>query len=136
MALPGQITIPFGDGRHPFALPLGQVRELQEKTGGIGPLMLLRRIQGGSWLIDDLRETIRLGLIGGGMAPVEALKLVERYCDARPPAEYAPSAHAVLLAFINGVPESKKKSGVKASGKTTTEPDASTSTKSTDPAQP
>ncbi|GGA63879.1 gene transfer agent family protein [Pelagibacterium lentulum] len=41
---------------------------------------LLRRM-GGDWRVDDLRETIRLGLIGGGATPTDADVLMLRYFD-------------------------------------------------------
>lgn len=131
MSLPGEVTLPWGDGRHPFCLPIGQVRELEEKRG-VGSLTLARRISNGDWFFDDLRETIRLGLIGGGKTPVEALKLVEQYIDVRPPAENVPTAYAILLAFINGVPKpSKKKPQPMTAKGTETRPEESTSTPST-----
>ncbi len=95
----GAITLPWGDGEHTFSLPLGQLRELQDKTG-IGPLPLLRRVMEGTWLVDDLRETIRLGLIGGGMAPTAALTLVARYVERRPWTESVPLAQAILAAAL------------------------------------
>lgn len=41
---------------------------------------LLRGI-GGDWRIEDVRETIRLGLIGAGMTPTDAFVAVSRYVD-------------------------------------------------------
>jgi hypothetical protein len=94
------ITMTWGDGEHRFALPLGRLRELQEKTGA-GPLKLFNRIRSGDWLVDDLRETIRLGLIGGGMAPDAAFALVRRYLDeAGGYLEAVPFAQAILLSAM------------------------------------
>ena len=36
---------------------------------------------GGDWRVADVRETIRLGLIGAGMAPTDAFIAVSRYVD-------------------------------------------------------
>ncbi len=41
---------------------------------------LLRGI-GGDWRVEDVRETIRLGLIGAGMTPTDAFVAVSRYVD-------------------------------------------------------
>lgn len=98
------IALKWADGDHVFRLPIGQLRELQEKTG-IGPNELLSRLASGTWRIDDIRETIRLGLIGGGKPPISALALCERYVDARPWLENAPYARSILLAALVGVPD-------------------------------
>lgn len=93
------VTLEFGDGEHTFALPIGSMRELQDKTGR-GPLALLRRLQSGEWLVDDLREIIRIGLIGAGAKPHEAAKLVQRYYDPGGHIEHAPLAAAILAAGL------------------------------------
>lgn len=98
-----ELTTDWGDGTHTFRLPIGQLRELQEKTN-CGPMELLNRMIRGTWRLDDVRETIRLGLVGGGMAPIDALALVARYVD--PPrnalAEAVPMAQAVISVLLFG----------------------------------
>ena len=73
MSRDASVTFDWADGTYKFRLPYGQIAELQEKTG-CGPQFLLSRIIDGSWKVDDLRETIRLGLIGGGTEPIAALR--------------------------------------------------------------
>ncbi len=73
----------LGDGDHNFRLALGELRELQDKTG-VGPLVLYRRLLQGEWRVDDMRETIRIGLVGGGADAPSAFKLVARYVDDVP----------------------------------------------------
>lgn len=77
-------TREFGDDTYAFALLLGGIRELETKRKtGINDLYL--RIVSGHWYADDLRDVIRIGLIdGGGVKPVDALRLIERYVDGRP----------------------------------------------------
>jgi hypothetical protein len=58
----------------------------------------------GQWTVNDVREVIRLALIGGGMKPTPAFMLVKRYCDDRPLGESLAIAHAVLLSAVVGVP--------------------------------
>lgn len=110
----GQVTEAFADGTYSFRLALGQWQELQEKTG-IGPLALYVRLLDRSWRIEDLRETVRLGLIGGGITPAEAMKLVVRYVDERPLIESVPLALTIITASLfppKGVKE-RRSSGEK-----------------------
>lgn len=94
-----RVTIPWGDGEHVFRLALAQLLELQEKTDA-GPVELVARIQAHRWRVQDLRETIRLGLIGGGKTPTEALVLVSRYVDGRPLLESEPVAAEIITAAL------------------------------------
>jgi len=100
------VTFPWADGaEYRFALPLAQLEELQEKCGA-GPEAILARLLAGVPHARDLREIIRLGLIGGGaVTPGAAVSLVARYVDARPRAESYMPARAVLMAAISGVPD-------------------------------
>ena len=101
----GTVDLDFGDGPHRFRLALGELEELQEKTG-IGPFLLWQRLLNGEWRTADVRETLRLGLIGGGMEPLAALNLVRRYVDARPDwLAHSARAQTVVLAAIAGAPE-------------------------------
>jgi Phage tail tube protein, GTA-gp10 len=97
----GRITFTWGDGDYQFRLAIGQLRELQEKCKA-GPFLILKRILTGEWMLDDLRETIRLGLIGGGLTPIDALVLVKRYVDERPLGESIIPAQLILSRAIYG----------------------------------
>lgn len=93
----------FGDSEHKFALPFPLIEELQRKTGvSIG--ILFQRVRGLTFSIADIRETIRLGLIGGGMEPVEAFKLVKTYVENRPLVETMPVALSILELVWFGSP--------------------------------
>lgn len=101
----GAVTFDFADGTYSFRFAIGELEELQEKTGA-GPFVLLRRLFDGSWRVADVRETIRLGLIGGGLEPVKALGLVRRYVDDRPDwIANAAFAQGVLGSALAGAPE-------------------------------
>lgn len=104
MSATAAITLAWGDGEHTFRLAIGQLRELQEKCNA-GPFEIADRLETKRWRIDDLREVLRLGLIGGGKAPAEALTLVRRYVDERPFAENVYPAYSVLLAALVGAPD-------------------------------
>lgn len=99
------VEVDFADGR--FALCIAkhaQIFELQDKCDA-GPLLILKRLNDGSWRINDFRETIRLALIGGGMSAPDALTRVRRYVDDRPWQESIAVARAALFAAIVGVPD-------------------------------
>ena len=116
MSRDARVSFDWGDAEHSFRLPYGQIAELQEKTG-CGPQFLLTRIIDGSWRVDDLRETIRLGLIGGGMDPLKALALVRQYVEARPLLESVIPARVILSAALFGV-EGEEWPGKDAPGET------------------
>jgi hypothetical protein len=107
----GSLVIPWADGEYRFRLPIGQLRELQEKCKA-GPPEVFFRLQANVWRVDDIRETIRLGLIGGGMQPTQALSLVTRYVDARPLMEnYEPAMQIIGTALLGAVDDQPRGKG-------------------------
>lgn len=103
MAANGQIELNWGDGTHQFNIAkLKCVLELEEKCDA-GIAQIFKRVMDGTWKMNDIRETLRLGLIGGGMPPTKALPLISRYVDDRPWQESLQPAMAVLLAAMVGV---------------------------------
>lgn len=97
-----RITFDWADGPHTFRLALEQLRTLQEATK-TGPYTLWERVAlSREWRVDDIRETIRLGLIGGGMEPLDALALVRVYVDGRPLVESVAPAERILRAALIG----------------------------------
>lgn len=106
MSADASITEPWGDGEYRFRLAIGQLRELQDKTG-VGPPELFFRLGSSTWRVDDIRETIRLGLIGGGMTPVHALTRIIQYVDARPLMENVGIATRIIGAALVGDQEDR-----------------------------
>lgn len=104
MSRSAKVRAVFGDGPHDFELPIEQLEELQEKTDA-GPEHLFNRLAGDRWRVADVRETIRLGLIGGGMPPIKALQLVDRYCRAAWLLDAKPVARMVLGSALVGAPD-------------------------------
>jgi hypothetical protein len=96
----------FADGEYDFRLGWGQLVELQERCGA-GPSFVLNRLHTGSWLVEDISETIRLGLLGADkeMKPSTATALVRRYVQERPPLENHTLAVVILTAGLMGSPE-------------------------------
>src|SRR5262245_43932089 len=104
MAINGEVELTWGDGEHKFNIAkLKCILELEEKCE-VGVAEIYQRISTGKWRFNDIRETLRLGLIGAGMRPDQALRLINRYCDDRPWTESLLTAQAVLIAAMVGVP--------------------------------
>ena len=91
----------FGDGPHAFALTDPMLTELERLTGmGIGALY--QRTVAMQFHAAHLTEIIRLGLIGGGMAPEQAQRLTATYATNRPFDEIVPLALDILDARWSG----------------------------------
>jgi len=113
MSRDASITLAWADGDYHFRLAWGELKLLQEATNA-GPPIVLKRLENDLWLIEDISSVIRCGLIGGGMTPVQALKLTRAYVESRPPAENVPYAIAILQCGLFGAPdedETKKDEG-------------------------
>lgn len=136
-----EVWLEFGDGEYLFKLKLKQIAELQEKSGaGIGTIYA--RVELGDYYVEDLNESIRLGLVGGAkgevdeqelvVSPEQALKLFKRYGEDRPLSEKLILAKAILRACIHGyAPRDKPKGKAEASTTETPEPTGSTSPRPT-----
>lgn len=104
MSRDGSITSDFADDTYEFRLSWGELIKLQEARD-TGPYLVLNRLLNGGWLVQDISDVIRLGLVGGGMEPVKALKLVRSYVEARVPLENLVLAQRVLGAALIGTTE-------------------------------
>ncbi|SFJ55037.1 Phage tail tube protein, GTA-gp10 [Phyllobacterium sp. CL33Tsu] len=104
MSRDASIELDFGDDTYTFRLAWGELVKVQEACNA-GPYVVLQRLYSQTWEMNDIREVIRWGLIGGGLEPVKALKLVKDYVEARPPLESIIYAQAVLSAGLMGAPE-------------------------------
>jgi hypothetical protein len=118
------IVAEWNGGEHRFCIgKIKQLQALQEATGA-GPEELLSRLRalpedaGGVYeairigmlrpAAMDLHHIVEQGLIGGGMSPMEARKLVKVHVDERPRAESYALCVAIILALITGAPAQKK----------------------------
>jgi len=113
--------ISWADAKYTFRLGWSELALLQEATD-CGPMVLLDRLGGRTWRIQDISHTIRLGLIGGGLEPAKALSLVETYVEKRPPLENSMLAFAICAAGVKGAPDEplkKARGRAKAKGSTT-----------------
>lgn len=118
MSRSAQVALDWADGTYPFALKIEHLVELQEKCDA-GPWFiqwaleaaLMARSFGAVPPKDAsplyITETIRLGLIGGGMEAVEALKKVRTYVGPGQLNDNIATAFAVIGVALQGAPEDK-----------------------------
>ncbi len=97
----GPQVIKWVGGEHPFALYLGELRALQGACDA-GPEQILTRIRTGQWRLDDMMEVIRQGLIGGGMAPEKAARMVTLLFEQHPLLAFKATALEVLMLALTG----------------------------------
>ncbi len=97
-----QIT--WAGGEHEFDLKIEHLRALQDRCDA-GPEWILARLSNKQWHVNDVVDTIRLGLEGGGMEKGEARKVVQRYVEDRPLTLSVLTAQAVLLLALYGDPD-------------------------------
>lgn len=102
----GTVSIIWRNGEDDFCLSrIGDILHVEEKCGA-GIMTIMRRLESDSWYVNDIRETIRIGLIGGGKTPEQAMLIVKRCVDENPNG-IAPSvlvAHTIIRAALIGVP--------------------------------
>jgi len=122
----GSITRLWGDAERTFRLGIGEWRKVQE-TCDAGPGEIAARLSTwaavrgqhpnssfldllsvgglGRWRVDDVREPIYRALIGGGMDPTSAGRLLRELHDERPLMENIDLALAIVLASLVGPAE-------------------------------
>lgn len=120
MSRDARVTLDWADGTYAFRLGWAQIIELQEKCDA-GPYVVLQRLSNGQWLAEDISNVIRLGLVGGGMTPADALKKTRTYVEERVPIENVLYAQAILAAGLQGAPDEAlgEADGEAANGSTT-----------------
>lgn len=102
MSRAAEVELQFGGEQRLFKLPIGRLRALQEAVDA-GPYEIYLRLMNGSWRVDDVRATIREGLVGSGMTTFEADRLLKNEFDDLPIIPFLPTAQAILLAVLSGV---------------------------------
>lgn len=121
MSRSAKVTLPLDEPRE-CRLGIGQLEELQERTDA-GPEELIVRIDAGRWRVGDLRHTLRLGLIGGGLSATEAAVWIDRYAGPGRLLEWKAPARAILQAALIGAPDEDVPPEGEAVGEKTGSPD-------------
>lgn len=124
MSRSGEITLPWGDAERTFRLGIAEWEKVEEKCG-VGPPEILNRLAplfaateadlslhqalisgyAGTWRVHDVREPLYQGLIGGGLKPTEAGRIVRQLVDERELIESVCLAYQVVRASLIGPPE-------------------------------
>ncbi|WP_020185073.1 gene transfer agent family protein [Methylopila sp. 73B] len=94
----------FGDAERTFALTPALLVEF-ERLVGAGAWGTARRMFASDATTTEVRETVRLGLIGGGETPKRAQELVEAYAGAIPFGELYALASDIMMAAMLGTPD-------------------------------
>jgi hypothetical protein len=104
MSANGTRTIIWAGGEDQFCLAkVGLILDLEDKCkAGIG--IIAARLENGAYGLNDVRETIRLGLIGGGATPQEAMTKVHNHVDGNPLGHSVLVAYEVVRSVIFGAP--------------------------------
>lgn len=98
------VELTWAGGEHEFRLTIDLLRALQNKCDA-GPHHILERLSSRRWMVEDIIDTIRLGLEGGGLDKDEARRLVRIYVEDRPLTESVLTAQAVLVGALFGQEE-------------------------------
>lgn len=104
MSKHGRCVVDWGDGTYAFRLSLGGIEEVEE-TCDRSIFEIAAALMSRTARLKWISEVLRVGLIGGGMTPVDALAKVRGYCDERPVDESRDVAYAVVLAGLSRVHE-------------------------------
>jgi hypothetical protein len=111
MASKTAVRRPFAGQERTFDLRIGEIMAL-ERACEAGIFGIVHRLASHHGRLADIRETIRLGLMGGSDMPdAEATRLVMDAVDGRPLSEALPLAAEILNAVINGLPEPEQQEG-------------------------
>lgn len=135
MSRDASVLLPFPDGEdYNFRLAWGQLIKLQEARNA-GPFVIYTRLFDQTWMVEDIREVIRYGLIGGGMDPARAKKLILEYIEADVPLAALPLAQRIMTAGLIGPDDEEdiEKKSMAASGLTISTTVESASPPSTEP---
>lgn len=92
-------TIVWAGGEHSFRLGIGELRAIEQATDA-GVSVVLMRLLGQQWKIDDVLSPIRVGLTGAGMEPEKAKWALDRALETASPYALAITAAAILSRFL------------------------------------
>ncbi|MBO0140218.1 gene transfer agent family protein [Agrobacterium sp. Ap1] len=99
------ITEFFGDAEYPLCLTFALAAEWEKLRERSLNFTFACMVETRAAQLLDVREVVRLGLIGGGMEPREAHEKVRVYVENRPLVEGMAVALSVMEAFLFGSDE-------------------------------
>ncbi len=98
---PTHVFADFGGDRRKFELTIGGAGELERRcNAGIGAIAV--RLATHQFYLGDVRQSILLGLQGGGMAEPDAHALVRFELDGKPLDRWLGLAGDIVGAFLSG----------------------------------
>jgi hypothetical protein len=98
----------FGGEQRRFELRLGEIKHLEQQTGcGIGDIY--RRLLALAFKIEDVRQVVKFGLIGGGVPEIDAEAMVRAGVDGFPISEPYELAKDIMIACFIGAAPGKAK---------------------------
>ncbi|MCK4205254.1 gene transfer agent family protein [Brucella pituitosa] len=106
MSRDASIELTWADDNYTFRLGWSELEALQEACDA-GPWVILERLHNKQCRSGEIADVIRQGLIGGGLKPPDATKLVQRYVKERVSdlAENLLFAIAILQTALQGAPD-------------------------------
>jgi len=104
MSADGSVELTFAGDLRKFRLDIDGLIALQDKRNS-GPLEIAYRLQLGTWRLEDIQDTIRIGLIGAGVDGSIAKRLVDVNVKPGKITEHVLVAQAIILAALQGVPD-------------------------------
>ncbi|MBB3944761.1 hypothetical protein GGQ73_000686 [Rhizobium skierniewicense] len=98
----GEVTLPFGDGEYTFNLTWELACSWERDNGRSLFSTFNQMVQARAAMLIDIRSILHLGLVGGGMTPIEATSKVKTWVENRPIAESMPTVLTVVESFLFG----------------------------------
>lgn len=94
------ITLIWAAGEHEFRFAIGELRALEQACDA-GVTVVLNRLLTQTFKVDDIYQVLRIGLRGGGMNEIEAIKLIEKSFTSANLFELSVTAANVLIQFVS-----------------------------------
>lgn len=104
MSFDGSVELVWAGDTRKFRLGIAELLALQERRAS-GPLEILTRLQFGTWRVEDIQETHRIGLLGAGVDAKAARELVDANIREGKITEHVLTAQAILLNALAGDPD-------------------------------
>lgn len=98
-----KLSLIWRGGEHEFDLRVEHLRALQDRCDA-GPPVIADRLGARQWRVEDVTETIRLGLESAGMEKREARRLVEMHVEPNLE-QCAAYARLIIAAALVGDPD-------------------------------